>query len=133
MHYLKKVNKILLFSIILVLSICTKVKASENPYGNPVKIRCTVYTAPEGSITADGSKVREGIVAGKKDLLGYTAILYDEDMNLIGYFEFKDTGGHKGLKNGTRIDIFRNDLDSCNEWIEKYGDYVYMQIVKGDG
>lgn len=116
------------------------VKASE--IAEPIKIRCTCYTSSEGSITATGKKVREGIVAGKREWLGCVAILYDMDMNLIGYYEIEDTGAgidtnNDGvgdtIKNGRSIDVFRNSLEGCYEWVSQYGDYVYMQVVRAEG
>ena len=100
-------------------------------------MRVTVYTYPEGSITASGCEVREGIVAAKKEWMNALVVLYDMDMNFIGYFEVKDTGfgidwdgdGIGSIQEGTSIDVFRDDLDRCKEWIEKYGDYCYVQII----
>lgn len=111
----------------------------EREYVEPQLIRATCYVAyGDNPRTADGSVPREGIIAGRKEDLGKTAILYrvNEDGtigDLIGFFEFKDTGGHKGLKNGTRIDVYRDSLSRCYEWIDEYGDYVYMQILDAVG
>ena len=130
--------KTLLIALGIVLSLNVNVKAAE--FDTPQKIRCTVYTSTEGSITASGDEVREGIVAGKKEWMHSVAVLYDLDMNLIGYFEFKDTGAGidtdgdgKGdsIKNGKSVDVYRNTLDRCYEWVGMYGDYVYMQIIEG--
>lgn len=122
-------KKLLVLPLLLLVSM--PVQAEE--YVEPQLVRCTVYTAPEGAITADGSKVREGIVAGKREWLGCTCVIYDTDMRLIGLYEVKDTGGADWLKDGTAIDVFRNDLDRCNEWIDQYGDYCYIQIFKDEG
>ena len=112
------------------------VKAAD--FEQPTKIRCTTYTSTEGSITASGDEVREGIVAGKKDWMHSVAVLYDMDMNLIGYYEFKDTGAGidtdgdgKGdsIKKGKSIDVYRDTLGRCSEFTKKYGDYVYLQII----
>lgn len=101
------------------------------------KMRVTCYTYPPGSITASGSEVREGIVAAKKDWMDALVLLYDMDMNFIGYFEVKDTGfgidrngdGIGSIQEGTSIDVFRSSLERCSEWIERYGDYCYVQII----
>lgn len=113
----------------------TKVRAAD--ITEPQKIRCTCYTSNEGSITASGERVREGIVAGKREWMGKVAVLYDMDMNIIGIYEFKDTGAGidtdgdgKGdtIKSGKSIDVYRDTMERCHEWINKNGDYVYMQI-----
>ena len=124
----------------------TSLQADNYPDITPQLIRCTCYTAEEGDITADGSKVREGIVAGKREWLGYTCIIYENDNgkigDLIGIYEFKDTGAGidtdcdgKGdsIKKGLSIDVYRDTLERCYEWIDQYGDYVYIQVVYGVG
>ncbi|MBQ0089299.1 MAG: hypothetical protein KBT27_08200 [Prevotellaceae bacterium] len=126
--------------LILLLALNTKVSAAE--FDEPTRIRCTCYTSTEGSVTASGEHVREGIVAGKREWMGKVAVLYDLNMNLIGYYEFLDTGAGidtdgdgKGdsIKNGKSIDVYRDTLERCKEWIGLYGDYVYMEIIEAQG
>lgn len=133
------IKRIGFISIALIMLMSVRVKAD---YEMPTKIRCTCYTATEGSITASGEHVREGIVAGKRAWLGKVAILYDLNMNIIGIYEFKDTGAGidtdgdgKGdsIKKGKSIDVYRDTLDECYEWIRTYGDYVLMMIVDAEG
>lgn len=45
-------------------------KVKGDPFEEPVKIRCTCYC--ENGKTATGKQTRYGIVAGKKEWLGYT-------------------------------------------------------------
>ena len=144
---MKKKIIIGMLGLAMLIPHTTQANEVENPYGEPQMMRCTVYTASEGDITADGSKVREGIVAGKREWLGCAAILYECDENgelgdFIGIYEFKDTGAGidtdgdgvgDSIKNGTSIDVYRDSLDRCYEWIEEYGDYVYIQIVRCEG
>jgi len=117
---------------------------SANAYSEPTRIRCTCYTSTEGSITASGQPVREGIIAGKREWCnkGYIALLYDEDQNFIGYYEFLDTGAGidtdgdgigDSIRNGKSVDVYCGTLERCKEWIGSYGDYVYMQIMKAEG
>lgn len=129
------IKRIGFISMALIMLMSVRVKAD---YEMPTKIRCTCYTATEGSITASGEHVREGIVAGKRAWLGKVAILYDLDMNIIGIYEFKDTGAGidtdgdgKGdsIKNGKSIDVYRDTLDECYDWIRTYGDFVNLQIL----
>lgn len=135
-------NRIISLALIVavVFAICS---ITSNAEGNDlIKIRCTCYTATEGSITASGSEVYEGIASGKREWIGKIAILYDLDMNFIGFFEFKDTGSGidtdgdgigDSIKNGKSIDVYRNTLGECHEWVDQYGDYVLMQIVDAEG
>ena len=131
-----------ILSVILVIAMLLTVMFYALPVNAaeeyPIKkMRVTCYTYPEGSITASGSEVREGIVAGKRDWMNALVVIYDMDMELIGYFEVKDTGfgidkdgdGVGSIQAGTSIDVFRSSLDRCYEWTERYGDYCYVQIV----
>lgn len=96
------------------------------------KIRCTCYL-PTGNRTYDGTVPYEGIVASNKEHLGDMALLWTMDGEWIGIFECRDIGGGRMLKNGTAIDIFRNDMDSAKEWIGTYGDYVQIIWIPAEG
>lgn len=145
---------IVLESMITLHSACTQtatvVKATQYEVGDeypegisePKRMRVTCYTASEGAVTASGAVVREGIVAASRAYMGYSVILYDEDMNFVGFFEVKDTGAGidtdddgKGdsIKKGLSIDVYRDTLDKCYDWIGEYGDYMYVQFVEGKG
>ena len=105
-------------------------------YAYPQRIRATCYT--QTGITKSGQYTRQGILAGKEEWLGHAAVLYavNEDGSMgeiIGIYEFLDTGGTKGLKNGTVIDVWVDGENGLNEWIKTYGDYVYLQIVPAQG
>lgn len=116
-------------AIVISLMLCITIKGKDTELQ---KVRCTCYL-PTGNKTASGIYPYEGIVASNKDHLGQVAALYTEDMEFIGYFECKDTGGHKGIKNGTRIDVYRENRQRLNDWIKTYGDYVYIQWIDGKG
>jgi len=103
-------------------------------FGEPWVIRCTGYC--DYGYTKSGQYVRYGIIAGKEEWLGKTAVIYryNEDGTigeLIGYYEFLDTGyGINGsLVNGTSVDIWHPSEDAVWDWVAEYGDYVYIQIV----
>lgn len=113
------------------------------PIDGAVRLRTTCYTAPKGSVTADGSLVREGICAYKPEYLGqgYVALMYSEDGSFLGYFEVKDTGfgadsdgdGVGSIQEGKVIDVYRDSLQGCQDWIDAYGDYCWVLFVKGVG
>lgn len=102
-----------------------------NAGAEPTRIRATCYL-PTGHKTATGITPYEGVIACNRSRLGQRAAVYAEDMTFIGYFICEDTGGHAGLKNGTRIDVFRDSRESLNEWVSNYGDYVYMEWVEDE-
>lgn len=92
-------------------------------------------------------KTRYGIVAGRKEWIGYTAELnaVNEDGSVgefIGFFEFQDTGAGMDsdgdgigdtIKDGQSIDVWINSLSEAYAWRDRYGDYVYIKIFKAKG
>lgn len=130
---MKKMFKVLL--IICILAVVCTAKADARsikiPDGCEV-MRCTCYL-PTGNKTADGTIPYEGICASNMEHLGMVAVVYTLDMVGIGYFECRDTGSHEELKNGTRIDIYRETNQGVADWIAEYGDYVIVQWVEGNG
>lgn len=108
-------------------------------------MRCTCYI--DRGTTASGAETRDGVIAGRKEWLGYVACIYamNEDGTIgefIGYYEFLDTGAGidtdgdgKGdsIKNGLSVDVWQPSKADAIQWINTYGDYVYIKIVKGVG
>lgn len=137
----KKIISVVLVLLMLLLVILSGLPVEAKEKYPVQKMRVTCYTYPEGKITASGSEVREGIVAAKKEWMDAVIIIYDLEMNLIGFFEVKDTGfgsdkdgdGVGTIQEGKSIDVFRSSLDRCYEWVEEYGDYCYVQIIPAEG
>lgn len=126
--------KTILLKIILSLMLAAGPFQTEEPepQSELQLIRATCY-CDTGNPTASGVMPYYGVLSGRREDLGKTAILYSADMEYIGIFEFRDTGGDPRLKDGTAIDVYMGELHRCNEWIEKYGDYVYIQIIEAEG
>lgn len=133
----KRILSVLLVLVMLLLVLLYSLPVEAAEPSDLQLMRVTCYTYPPGSITASGCEVREGIVAGKKEWIGALVILYDADMNFIGYFEALDTGfgidrdgnGIGSIQEGTSIDVFRDNMDRCKEWVNAYGDFCYVQII----
>lgn len=133
----KRILSVLLILVMLLLVLLYSLPVEAAESSDLKRMRVTCYTYPPGSITASGCEVREGIVAAKKNWLDALVVLYDMDMNFIGYFEVKDTGfgidkdgdGIGSIQEGTSIDVFRSSLNRCREWVERYGDYCYVQVI----
>lgn len=114
-------------------------------YFYPQKIRCTCYY--EHKKTCTGVTPYYGVVAGRKEWLGLTCELNEVNPDgsvgpFIGYFEFKDTGSGMDsngdgigdtIKNGTSIDVWVNTRAEAFEWVGRYGDYVYIKLIKAKG
>lgn len=133
----KRILSVLLVLVMLLLVLLYSLPVEAAESSDLKLMRVTCYTYPPGSITASGCEVREGIVAAKKEWIGALVVLYDIDMNFIGYFEVKDTGfgidkdgdGVGSIQEGTSLDVFRSSLERCHEWAERYGDYCYAKII----
>lgn len=95
-------------------------------------VRCTCYL-PTGNKTADGTVPYEGIIASNREHLGDMCMIFTMDGELIGIFESRDLGGHKKLRNGTAIDVYRDNMDRAKEWIATYGDYVQIVWIPAEG
>lgn len=95
-------------------------------------VRCTCYL-PTGHRTADGTMPYEGIIASNRDHLGDMCIIYDMDGNFIEIMECRDIGGHRKLRNGTAIDVYRDNMDRAWEWVNAYGDYVQIVWIPAEG
>lgn len=129
------------------------VQAAEyDPVKEPVIIRATCYC--DSGTTASGTQTRPGIIASKQEYLGYVACInaVNEDGSIgefIGFYEVLDTGygietgkGASSIKSGRTlgsiesgdsIDIYMPTLHMAEEWVDTYGDYVYVKFVKGEG
>lgn len=113
----------------------TKVNA-EPVFTEPFKVHITCYIN-EG-ITASGEHTRLGICAMKPEWIGKTAIVYlrDEDGaigDFYGIYEVLDTGGTKGLNNGTVIDLWEPSLDIAKEVMKETNGLGYVQIIDSEG
>ncbi len=96
---------------ILVLSMTTTVKADEIR-----QVKATAYCLTK-NLTAMETQPRFGVVAGKREWLGKTCVMWLDDgdgiiktENYYGTFRFEDVGGSDAIKNGYVIDV----------WIEGY-------------
>lgn len=99
----------------------------------PELLHITGYINPHGNKTADGSNTFVGSCASNRKNLGKVVALYDKDKNFIGYYDINDTGGTKALKTGKAIDIYFEDEQTLNEFFEKYGTRLYVQIIESEG
>ena len=124
-------NKILIAMIIVsVFCLSVPVMAKEPELK---KSWLTCYL-PTGNPTASGVMPRRGIMAGKREWLGKTALIYERDGDkvgdLIGIFEILDTGTGKdgAIKEGREVDIFcetESDIIPTQK--------IWIQIVDANG
>lgn len=94
------------------------------------KMSTTAYCM--GHHTANGSAVHTGGCACSTDHIGDVAIVYTLDGNFLGYYECNDTGGG-GVRAGTVIDIYRNNLTQCEMYMKITGGKVYVKWIDGEG
>ena len=93
-----------------------------------VKVSC--YIAGEGAHTADGSVPVEGMVSSNKSHLGMDMILYTDDLLPEAHFQCTDVGGHPMLQNGTAVDIYRDNMDRCWQFVNTHSSYVWVEWVE---
>ncbi len=145
----KYVIRFISLVVLIFLFGCIQVVAFEHIQGDPteepVKMRCTCYL--DSGTTASGAQTRVGIAAGKREWLGRVAAIYavDEEGNIgdfIGYYEILDTGAGidtdgdgKGdsIRNGESLDVWQPSKEAVANWVNNYGDYVYIKIIDGKG
>lgn len=134
----------LIAALWLLLSIFSNAQSKAEPFIEPKLVEMTYYSYT-GSTCANGKHPRYGVVAYSPEYIGYTAIIYSVSKNgtigeKIGYFEIYDTGygrkesnGKGTIQNGNCIDVFHGSDKAGREFMEKYGNKCYIQIVKGVG
>ena len=84
---------------------------------------------PTGNKTADGTVPYEGIVSSNKEHLGMDCIMYDMDLNAVARWECRDVGGHKLLREGKAIDVYRDNMERAQDMRDRYGYYVYVEWI----
>lgn len=97
----------------------------------PVKI--TWYLNPNGNKTANGGTTHIGSCASNWEHMGDIAVLYSQEGYFIGMYEVNDVGGTEGLKNGTVIDIYADNLEQIYRTAEEWGTEYYVLWVEADG
>ena len=139
--------------IMLSFGLCLYANAEQSdPFNEPVKVRCTCYI--DSGTTASGKETRPGIMAGKPEWIGCVACVnaVNEDGSIgefIGYYEILDTGygAETGvgqskiftdrtlgtIELGTTADIYQPTMHQAEEWVDQWGDYVYIKLIKGVG
>lgn len=107
----------------------------ENKYvSTPYVIRCTGYC--DVGYMRGGKWTYDGAIAGKYEWLGRTCNLYRINNDgtigeLIGSYTFEDTGNgiNGSLKKGTSVDVWHSSEDAIWDWMNEYGDYVYIEFT----
>ena len=84
---------------------------------------------PTGNKTADGTVPYEGIVSSNKEHLGMDCIMYDMNLNAVTRWECRDVGGHKLLREGKAIDVYRDNMERAQDMRDRYGYYVYVEWI----
>lgn len=121
----------------------------------PVKAQETPSEASEGLIKAcatayclsgtmsNGKEVHEGACASNSGRLGCIIVMYQRlpDGSVgdyIGTYTVEDTGGSEAIKKGYLIDVWKPDMDACQEFMDAvYEDgckgKVWIQVINGEG
>ena len=104
-----------------------------------VKMRATAYP-DSGNLTYSGTQPHYGTAGGRKDMIGKTIIMYqrlpgDKVGEIIGIFEIEDTGPAKGAREGHVIDVWRPNVEECQEFMNRVyeddcGGKVFVQFLE---
>lgn len=144
------------FAAVLFACDCSRTKAAFvpeikyqeiEPYAlfYPQIVRCTCYCEHQGTATL--KMPYYGVIAGREDwmwdMAEINAINPDGSVGeFIGYYEFRDTGAGmdtdqdgKGdsIERGMSVDIWVSSMDEAYAWRDKYGDYIYIKLIKAKG
>lgn len=133
-----------IMSILLVIGMCSigfTSYADDQP--TLIKGYATAYNGPTDT-TCTGKPVHKGICGGCKAYLGKTIILYqrlpgDKVGQILGIYECEDSGpGTDAFKEGRLIDIWCEDMDACQEFMDRvYEDgcqgHVWIEVIQADG
>lgn len=121
-----------------------------DPLEEPTVMRVTCYTANEGAACSTGVIPHYGVVAGAKKWEGKAVALYTFEyvdgmavpVECVGLFTILDTGAGidtdgdgqgDSIKNGQSLDVYVDTGTQAEEWISRYGDYLLVQIIDGEG
>lgn len=136
-----KIAAIILTAALSIFSVSANAAEEDNIYGEPIAGSATAYCLH--GTTTSGQYTRHGICAGKKEWLGKTAIIYQRLPDgsigdLIGIYEILDTGGTTGLKTGKVLDIWTDNMDEAQEFMNLvYEDgckgHVYFYVIDAVG
>lgn len=96
------------------------------------EMQATAYC--DGTTTATGKRVREGMCASKREWFGKVALVYERNSDgsvgdFIGAYEIEDTGGQP-IRHGKVIDIYMKSRNACFEFGRKN---VLVKVIGGDG
>lgn len=131
----------ILISLAAVMVISTishfSVKANEKKPADMMdgqlhQVECTAYCY-SGRDTASGDKTIEGLtMAGAREWIGSTCVLYDENKQFLGYYKISDTGyGRDGdIERGETVDLYMSSESDCDAWGRRT---VYIQIIPSEG
>lgn len=132
-----------MIEILCGLFISAQVAMVKIPQPQPQLISGYATAYCDHGITASGDYTRDGICAMKKDYIGKCAVVYqrlpdDSVGEIIGIYEIKDTGGAKAIKEGKTVDVWKPDLNSCQDFMDRvYEDncqgHVYIQLMEVKG
>lgn len=131
---------------------------TEYEYGvRPTLMHTTGYC--EGTHGSHGDRMREGYCAASPEDYGCAAIIYEAILQEDGSYEIgdyldtleiRDTGygystgegvshirpdkKHAGtIETGLHIDVYRNNLSRCWEWMKKTKGFVFVEIIPAKG
>lgn len=132
-EYVKLLVRVIIVSIVILVNFGHITKADEL-----VKGVSTAYCLK--GITASGGVTHDGICAASRKYMGKIIKIYqrlpdDSVGKYLGTFICEDTGKTKAIKNGYCIDVWKENKQECQKWMNLvYSDgckgKIYFQIIE---
>jgi hypothetical protein len=133
----EKMLKVILLTLFLIYQKQNEYVPSVEEYVSPPDLRepvhATWYINPNNNHTANGGNTFIGSCASNREHLGDVAALYSSDGWFYGYLDCNDVGGTEGIKNGTVIDIYAEDIDQIHRTAEEWGTEFYIVWIDSEG
>lgn len=122
-------EKFLLISSIIVLALMFPKTAIAEPEERQIDFTCYI----DKGTCFTGCQTRKGIAAADEAHIGYTAIVYTTDYELIGIYEVLDKIGTDWGRKGNCIDIWCESLDEAKELMKLTNGKCIVTYVFAEG
>lgn len=132
---MKKRIILALLCVVFVLLLTLNARAEELQL---MRVTCYCPESCSGTVTASGTKPVPNYSCGaRRDMIGCVALVYENNNGIpgdfIGLYEITDTGSAPRIQSGKSIDIYQASLSDAKAFVKAHGDYLFVQIVKGEG
>lgn len=104
-----------------------------------MRVTCYCPESCSGNVTASGTKPKANYTCGaRRDLIGCVALVYEQNAaggigDFVGLYMIEDTGSAPRIEAGNSIDVYQDSIVDARSYVRAHGDYMWVQIVRGEG